>query len=166
VLGGRLLETADEDNLNEWRVAALGAGLLSHHDQVQPFSWAADNTRQTITVVTDIDCPYCRKLHKEIPALNAAGVSVNYLMLPRAGRDSPSYDKTVGAACAADAEDAITQAMNGKTFARGSCKHPIDTHMQLAREIGIASTPGIVLPGGKIVPGYKSAAAILKLLEN
>ncbi|MFK7888995.1 MAG: DsbC family protein [Gammaproteobacteria bacterium] len=166
VLGGPLLEVSSGANLTEQRQAVARASLLSKRSDVQPFDWPADDARHTLTVVTDIDCPYCRKLHKEIPALNAAGVSVQYVMLPRAGRDTPSYNKTVGAACAADAEAAITNAMLGATYERGSCDNPIDRHMALARELGVTSTPMIVLPDGVMAPGYKSASALLKLLEK
>lgn len=166
LLGGPLLDASSGRNLTESRVATARAQLLKDRERVQPFAWPADKSQHTITVVTDIDCPYCRKLHKEIPALNAAGVSVEYVMLPRTGRDSPSYNKTTGAACAATAETAITQAMNGANFDRATCDNPIDTHMQLARELGITSTPGIVLPSGEVVPGYRSADAILQLLDQ
>ena len=56
------------------------------------FSPAAENIKATITVFTDIDCGYCRKLHQEVPALNDMGVAVRYLAYPRAGIGSLSYD--------------------------------------------------------------------------
>ena len=55
----------------------------------------AEKERHTITVFTDLDCGYCRKLHKEIDQFNAEGITVRYLMFPRAGVGSPSYDKVV-----------------------------------------------------------------------
>ena len=48
-------------------------------------------------IFTDIDCGYCRKLHKEVPELNRLGVAVRYLAYPRAGIGSISYDKAVSA---------------------------------------------------------------------
>ncbi|EEF22618.1 Thiol:disulfide interchange protein dsbC precursor, putative, partial [Ricinus communis] len=42
-------------------------------------------TKAAITVFTDVDCGYCRKLHKEVPQLNAMGIEVRYLAYPRAG---------------------------------------------------------------------------------
>ena len=43
----------------------------------------ADGRKATITVFTDVDCPYCRKLHAEIEALNNYGIAVRYLAFPR-----------------------------------------------------------------------------------
>lgn len=166
LLGGPLLDAQSGANLTERRVAKARARVLRDSSAAAIFDWPAATPRHTVTVITDIDCPYCRKLHKEIPALNAAGVNVQYIMLPRAGRDSPSYDKTVGAACASDAPAAITQAMLGASFERAGCAHPVDEHMALARQLGVTSTPMLVLPGGQMVAGYRSADAIVKLLEE
>ena len=117
-----------------------------------------------MTIVTDIDCPYCRRLHNDMEAYNAAGFDVSYVMLPRAGRDSGSYRKTVAAACGAPPEAAITAAMNGETPSSPPCDHPIDEHMQLARELGVTSTPTIVLEDGRIVLGQKSPADLLSAI--
>ena len=166
LLGGPLLDAASGANLTEERVAGARARLLAERPEATTIAWPATKQRHTVTVVTDIDCPYCRKLHKEIPALNAAGISVQYIMLPRAGRNSPSYDKTVGAACAGDAPEAITQAMLGAAFDRATCDNPVDKHMRLAQELGVTSTPVLVLPDGEMVAGYRSADAIVKLLDE
>ncbi|MFK8014126.1 MAG: thioredoxin fold domain-containing protein [Gammaproteobacteria bacterium] len=165
-LGGPLVRSASGENLTEVRVAAGRVDVLREDSRVRPFSWRAEKTRHQITVVTDIDCPYCRRLHKDIPNLNAAGIDVNYVMLPRSGKNTPSYHKTVGAACASDPEKAITEAMNGASFDMATCDHPIDTHMTTARELGVSSTPSIVLADGRIVLGQKSPEALLKLIEQ
>ena len=59
-------------------------------------------TKAILNVFTDIDCGYCRKLHREVPALNQMGVEVRYLAYPRAGVDSQSYKKIATAWCADD----------------------------------------------------------------
>ena len=55
----------------------------------------AGQTKAIINVFTDVDCGYCRKLHNEVPQLNAMGIEVRYLAFPRAGLNSDSYDKIV-----------------------------------------------------------------------
>jgi thiol:disulfide interchange protein DsbC len=54
---------------------------------------AVGKTKAIMNVFTDIDCGYCRKLHREVPQLNAMGVEVRYLAYPRAGLESESYLK-------------------------------------------------------------------------
>ena len=68
----------------------------------------------TITVFTDIDCGYCRKLHREVGMLNELGVTVRYLGFPRAGIGSDSYEKIVAAWCSEDPMDALTRAKLGE----------------------------------------------------
>lgn len=42
-----------------------------------------------ITVFTDLDCGYCRKLHSQIAEYNKAGIEVDYLFFPRTGVNTP-----------------------------------------------------------------------------
>ncbi len=166
VLAGPLVDSETGENLTERRVASARADLLRDSEQVQRYRWAGEGNARTITVVTDIDCPYCRRLHKDIPKYNAAGIAVEYVMLPRSGKDTPSYFKTVGAACATQPEDAITAAMNGEKTVEQSCENPIDEHMALARALGVTSTPTIVLDDGRMVLGQKSPEALLTMMEE
>ena len=46
--------------------------------------YGPEKPKRYVTVFTDIDCGYCRKLHNEVPELNEAGVQVRYLAFPRA----------------------------------------------------------------------------------
>ena len=55
--------------------------------------FAPKKTKHTVTVFTDIDCGYCRKLHNEIPGYNKLGIKIRYLAYPRAGLGSASYKK-------------------------------------------------------------------------
>lgn len=41
--------------------------------------------KHTVTVFTDIDCGYCRKLHTQMSAYNKEGIKVRYLWFPREG---------------------------------------------------------------------------------
>ncbi|MEO1575038.1 MAG: DsbC family protein [Pseudomonadota bacterium] len=165
MLAGPLVDANSGENLTENRVAFARKRLLAADEAPETFRWPADNERHAITVVTDIDCPYCRRLHKTLPEYHAAGISVEYVMLPRSGRDTPSWHKTVGAACAEDPETAITEAMNGAKPSGGACEHPIGEHVALARSLGVASTPTIILPDGQMMLGQQPAAKVLERIE-
>lgn len=117
-----------------------------------------------IAVFTDIDCGYCRKLHKEVPALNKMGVEVSYLAYPRAGVNSESYNKFVSAYCAEDKLLAMTKAKNGQAIEPKVCANHVTEQYNLGREMGISGTPAIVLDNGTLIPGYVSADKIVKAL--
>lgn len=113
-----------------------------------------------IAVFTDIDCGYCRKLHKEVPELNSMGIEVSYLAYPRAGLNSESYNKYVSAWCADDKLAALTKAKNGQTLDAKVCANPVANQFNLGREIGISGTPAIILQDGSLIPGYINAQKI------
>ena len=54
---------------------------------------AEGETKSKDYIFTDVDCGYCRKLHKEVPALNKAGIEVRYLAFPRGGLQSSTSKK-------------------------------------------------------------------------
>src|SRR5690606_29098218 len=50
--------------------------------------FAPEQPKTHITVFTDVDCGYCRKLHEEVGQLNDLGIEVRYAAFPRAGLQS------------------------------------------------------------------------------
>ncbi|MEL7448128.1 MAG: DsbC family protein [Pseudomonadota bacterium] len=165
LLGGPLIDAATGANLSETLVADARRRTLDEAEDVPVFRYPATDAKYRVTVVTDIDCPYCRRLHNDLPAYAQAGIDVSYIMLPRAGKASASYRKTVSAACASSPEVAITAAMQGGEPETATCDNPIDEHMSLARELNVTSTPSIVLEDGQLVLGHKSADALLAVLR-
>lgn len=122
-------------------------------------------TAAIINVFTDIDCGYCRKLHREVPELNARGIEVRYLAFPRAGIPSESYNKITTAWCAENKQDVMTQLKAGKSVATDICENnPVATHLELGSAMGVTGTPAIVLMDGTMIPGYQPAADLAALL--
>ena len=113
---------------------------------------------------TDIDCGYCRKLHREIPQLNEMGIEVSYLAYPRAGIGSQSYSKYVSAWCAEDKLGALTLAKNGQEIPAKNCDNPIAAQYELGQQMGISGTPAIVLEDGRLIPGYLNAQKLANAL--
>lgn len=132
---------------------------------VYPASAGVDKAKHSITVFTDIDCPYCVKLHKEIPLLNAAGINVRYLAYPRSGPNTPSYFKAVSAWCADDPVKSMDDAMSGLAPKNKQCKHPIDEHMNFANRLEVNGTPNILLENGDLLPGYVPARKLIGMLN-
>ncbi|THB71018.1 MAG: DsbC family protein [Gammaproteobacteria bacterium] len=125
-----------------------------------------DEPKYKVTVFTDIDCGYCRKLHNDMDGYLNHGIEVSYLFMPRAGLQSNSFRKAVSAVCADDPNKALTELKNGKTVADKSCDNKIADQYNLAREIGIRGTPGIITEEGKIFPGYLPPDTLLQRLKK
>jgi len=118
-----------------------------------------------ISVFTDVDCGYCRKLHKEIPELNASGVEVRYLAFPRAGIGSRSHKKIASAWCSDDRLDAMNRLKRGEAIPEIDCQTPVAMQYNLGNEIGVTGTPAIVLADGTVLPGYMPAEALISRLK-
>ncbi|MEO0973699.1 MAG: DsbC family protein [Pseudomonadota bacterium] len=163
LLGGPLIAVATRENLTDIRKAVARRSVLEDATDVQPYRYPAAVPKHRLTIVTDIDCPYCRRLHNDLDDYRAAGLDVSYVMLPRSGKGSPSYRKAVAAACADDPEAAITEAMNGADLAEATtdCEHPIDAHLALARRLGASSTPTLILEDGRMLLGARGVGEVL-----
>lgn len=154
ILQGKLIDMAARADLTEARVAAARQASLGKigHDNMIVF--APKDPKYTVSVFTDIDCGYCRKLHSQIEDYKKEGIAVHYLFFPRAGEGSESYKKAVSVWCAKDRNAALTKAKKGEAVEAKQCDSPVDAHMALARALGANGTPMIVTEGGEILPGY------------
>ncbi|HEX7043381.1 MAG TPA: DsbC family protein [Burkholderiales bacterium] len=121
--------------------------------------------KRTITVFTDVDCPYCRKLHRDVPELNKHGVKVRYLMFPRAGLQSETYRKSVAVWCAADRAKAIGVVKAGGRIEMKTCANPVERHYRLGLELQVNGTPTIFLDDGKALGGYVPSDRLLAILD-
>ena len=122
--------------------------------------------KHKVTVFTDIDCGYCRKLHKQMDEYMAEGIEVRYLAFPRAGMNSKSYHKAVSVWCADDRQKAMTEAKAGKALPRKECDNPVEKHLALAEQFGVTGTPTIVMDSGEVVPGYVPPKRLLTILDE
>lgn len=151
-----------ESRRNELRKQKIAA--LDEKDMIV-FPAAAGAERQAVlTVFTDVDCPYCRKLHGEIAELNAMGVTVRYLAFPRTGLNTETSAKMIATWCADDRQAMFTAAKRGTDVPAADCDSPVEEQYQLGREVGVTGTPALVFDDGTIVPGYVPAATLAQYL--
>jgi thiol:disulfide interchange protein DsbC len=122
-------------------------------------------TRASITVFTDVDCTYCRTLHRDMEKLLALGIEVRYVAYPRGGENANSYTKMISVWCSRDRQEALTYAKNGDDMPQIDCDNPVLEHYALGNQIGIAGTPAIILPDGTLVPGYVESSRLAALLN-
>lgn len=164
LLQGYLIDLENEINLTDTKQASLRQHALNKIGDDQLLSFKPATSKYKAFVFTDIDCGYCRKLHAEIEHYLAAGITIQYLFYPRAGKASESYDKAVSVWCSDDRHSALTAAKKGEPLTAKSCPNPVDKHMQLAATFGIKGTPMIVTEQGTVYPGYISVERLLKIL--
>ena len=122
-----------------------------------------NSEKKFISVVTDIDCPYCRKFHKDIPIYIESGVKVKYLVLTR---KKSSKEKVISAWCSNNRNSAFTSLNNKEKIPKSNCNNPIQAQQDIISSLGVSSTPTIYLPDGTLILGYKDPKDIIEKLEN
>lgn len=159
LIQGALMDVSDGQprNLTAEVEAKAIAGVINGIPKDELVTFAAAQPKTHITVFTDVDCGYCRKLHEEVGELNKLGVEVRYAAFPRAGLQSPTADTMRSVWCAKDQQAAMTQAKKGKTVTPATCDDPIAKQYELGAQVGVQGTPAIFLANGTLVPGYKPA---------
>jgi thiol:disulfide interchange protein DsbC len=154
LIQGSLMELSTRENLTEASAAVIRRGVLDGVPRERRIVFSPANPKYRITVFTDIDCGYCRKLHGQIADYNKAGISVEYLFFPRAGVNSDSYNKAVNVWCATDRRKALTDAKLDKPVPKKTCANPVAADYELGRRLGVDGTPAIYAPDGTQLGGY------------
>lgn len=167
LIPGDLYEAKEEGlvNLGETRRNAIRRERIAALDEADMIVFAPEGERKaTLTVFTDVDCPYCRKLHSEIEALNSYGIAVRYLAFPRTGLNTEIATKMISTWCAEDRKAMLTSAKRGADVPVIECDSPVEEQYQLGREVGVTGTPALVFDDGTIMPGYVEAPTLAKYL--
>ena len=155
VLQGDLFDVDEEVNLTESSRSTARLDAVNSVSESSMIVFEPENALHTITVFTDIDCGYCRKLHRQIGEYNAEGIRVRYLFFPRSGPNTESWAKADHVWCAADRNTAMTRAKAGEDVVSDDCgATPVDQHYKLGKTLGIRGTPAIITESGDLIPGY------------
>lgn len=167
LLRGDFVDLVSGTNLTEQRRAAARVAALSKINEKSMIVYPAKGEkRHVVTVFTDVDCPYCRKLHEGMAEMNAMGIEVRYLGFPRAGVGSETYKTMASIWCSDEPRQAMDAAKAGKPVPKADCKEPLQEHMALVREFGINGTPALILEDGRLIGGYVPPKRLQAILED
>lgn len=167
IIAGDLYEIDTRRNLTEDKRALARVrelGKLKESDMIVFKPTGA--VRHTVTVFTDVDCGYCRKLHADIGQLNQMGIEVRYLAYPRRGPGSADWRKMEAVWCSKDRKTAITQAKLGQSVTSASCATPVANQYELGGELGVRGTPAIFSASGEYIGGYLAPTAMRQKLDG
>jgi thiol:disulfide interchange protein DsbC len=164
---GDLIELDSNENLSENRRRTIRNRLLDTVPESEMLVYGSKTAPYTLTIFTDIDCGYCRKLHSQMAEYNRLGIRVRYLFFPRSGPNTESWHKAESVWCSSNRNDALTRAKNGETVKSAKCPtHIISRDFELGQDLGVDGTPAIFLPTGELLPGYSPPAELLKYIKT
>ena len=156
VFSGDIFKLIDEKNITQDRRKVARKMAIDMLDLENMIIFPAEKSKYTISVFTDVDCVFCRKLHSQISEYNKLGITIRYLAFPRGGSKSDSFSKAVSVWCAKDKRKALTDA---------TCDNPVLEHYNLGRKFGIQGTPAIVLEDGDVISGYVAPDKLITELK-
>jgi thiol:disulfide interchange protein DsbC len=165
VIQGDAYDIATRTPLNDATMNRLRREAIAKLPQDGMIRFAPANPQYTVTVFTDIDCPYCRAFHANIAEINKLGIAVDYLFWPRSGLGTPSARKAADVWCAPDRRAALTRAFEGEVPDAATCRSPVAHDFNLGLDLGVDGTPTIIADNGVVLGGYVTPHELLRRLE-
>jgi thiol:disulfide interchange protein DsbC len=158
LMQGDLIDLQKNANLSEQSRNDARVRMMSAFSDEQLIIFSPEHVEHSISVFTDIDCTFCRRLHAQIDEYMAEGIEVRYFLYPRNGPRSASWAKAEHVWCADDRNEALTLAKLDKEFPTRSCDASmVSTHYTIGQDVGLTGTPAIVLDNGTLFSGYMPA---------
>jgi thiol:disulfide interchange protein DsbC len=167
-LDGNLYDMDSRENLTEVLRARARLAMISAVPESQMVIFSPKNPLYTITVFTDVDCGYCRKLHSEMAELNRLGVRVRYVFFPRSGPNTDSWKKAEVVWCSANRNEAFTRAKSGAQLdmTKTCDETPVAREYALGQSIGVRGTPTIITERGDYITGYMPPRELVQQLKD
>jgi thiol:disulfide interchange protein DsbC len=167
-IDGNLYDMKSRENLTEELRTHARLALISAVPESEMLIFSPPNPKYTITVFTDVDCAYCRKLHSEMAELNRLGIRVRYMFYPRTGPGTESWKKAEVVWCSPNRNEALTRAKAGAALDMNKvCSPtPVKREYELGENIGVRGTPAIVTESGDYISGYMPPRELAEQLKE
>ncbi|PKN13554.1 MAG: protein-disulfide isomerase [Deltaproteobacteria bacterium HGW-Deltaproteobacteria-4] len=182
VLAGSIIKIATGEDLTQQRMAQLNKG----NPAAAPSSAVAKkvdiksipvddaillgraDAKSKVIVFTDPECPYCKKVHSEMQEVVKADPNIAFLIKLMPLKMHPNaYGLSKTILCSTNPLSVLEAVFHGAPVAPSACPTTkVDETLASAQQLGITSTPTLILPDGTILPGYKKAPDLLKILGS
>jgi thiol:disulfide interchange protein DsbC len=162
VFVGNIVRVVDMKNITEEKTSELNRiewSRINFENAIR-----LSQGKHSIAVFSDPDCPYCRKLHKELKKLK--DVSVYVFLSPLKKIHPESEVKAISIWCSEDRIKALDNAYNDVKIEHKECENPINKNLEFMFGNNIYVTPTIVLESGEIVEGYLPSEKLQTLIEK
>lgn len=168
---GDMIDLEEQVNLTELSrrtVVKESIGAFSKQDlAVFP---AIDDTKAVLNVFTDTSCPYCKKLHEEVPELQKAGIEVRYFPFPRGGARGPGYKTLKQVWCGEDRARTmdIAKGVGEGELPGANCEAAgfVDKAYVLGNQVGVTGTPALFTESGQKFDGYVPYNQLIPMILN
>jgi len=155
LLQGDLIDLDNSINLSEVSRTEARRELMATVSDDEVIMFSPVDVKYSVSIFTDVECTYCRRLHGQIEEYMARGIEVRYLLYPRNGPASRAWNTSEDVWCATDRNNALTMAKLDQKFDTATCDSSIvQDHYVIGRDVGLNGTPAIVFDDGTLIGGY------------
>jgi thiol:disulfide interchange protein DsbC len=167
-IDGNVYDMKTRDNLTENLRTHARVALIGAVPESEMLIFGPTNPKYTVTVFTDVDCAYCRKLHSQMAELNRLGIRVRYMFYPRSGPNTESWHKAEVVWCSPNRNEALTHAKTGAALdmTKVCAVTPVKREYELGQNLGVRGTPAIFSENGDYISGYMEPRELLAQLKE
>ena len=162
---GVLVDSKTKRNLTSERMEELTKVDFSSLPLDQAIKVVKGNGSRKLVVFSDVDCPYCKRLEQD-ELSNITDVTIYTFLYPIQQLHPDSANKSKAIWCASNRVKAWQDwILNAKLPSSvGSCDVPIERIGELAKKIGVTSTPTLFFTDGKRMLGAQPYKEIERAL--
>lgn len=165
VVAGNIIRLKDGENITGGRAPENKRVDLAQIPLGDALLLGNSTAKTKVIVFTDPECPYCKKLHTELQEVVRRDPEIAFLIKLFPLKMHPNAYTIAKSIVCNRSLAMLEESFAGKKVPPPLCETmAVDDTLALVEKLGINSTPTLVLPDGRVMPGYKKADDLLKLL--
>jgi thiol:disulfide interchange protein DsbC len=163
---GNIIDLKTRENVTEQRLAKLTAIPFESLPLDLAIKTVRGNGSRKVAVFSDPDCPYCKRLEKELA--NVTDVTIYTFLYPIPSLHPNAEQKAKAVWCSQERGKAWDDLMlrGIAPTASPTCANPVEKVMALGQKHRIFGTPTLIFPDGTVVPGAVPLAQLEKMLSE
>ena len=155
VIQGAVTDLELMTNISTSRISEIKLDILKSISDNDKIIFPAKEEKYVINVFTDVDCPYCAKLHANMKQMNNLGITVKYLASPLEQLHPNAQSAMEKIWCAEDKAIAIHNYKSKRQLPDSpECINPVAEQLAISKQLGVNGTPSIFFENGTNLPGY------------
>ena len=163
---GRLVDPKSKKDVTGERMEELTKIDFNSLPLDQAIKVVKGNGSRKLVVFSDVDCPYCKRLEQN-ELVNISDVTIYTFLYPLVQLHPDSAAKSKSIWCSTNRVKAWQDWIlnNQLPTSTGACDVPLERVGELARKIGVTSTPTLIFADGKRMMGAQPYKEIEKYMQ-
>ncbi len=167
LFNGDIIDLKNGINLTKLKKTTLAKKVLNSIDDSEKIIFKAKKEKYAVDVFTDVDCPFCKRLHANMTEYNKLGITIKYLASPLASLHPKALARMESIWCAKDRKKAMdVYKRTNKIIAKNCKNNPVRKQLAIAESLGVIGTPTIFLADGRKIPGFIRPRVLLAELQK